>query len=181
MTPSTLSFQKPVLVNTYQDQFSLIQNQQLLMRSEQEHTDNYSTLNNLFQVKKTLQTTLLEVITPLVKKSLIFAQTESENYLIIAQDYKDFQFSIQLEEEQDQDQDLYFQKDFQLIMVKNLNQVSLFIHLHKSPLLLLNHITQFFQLTLYQNTLMFALCQITRLFMIFAEEIQILKDQHIQI
>jgi len=43
------------------------------MKSELEPTDNYSTLNNSFQEKKTQPTTLPEVTIPLVKKLLIYA------------------------------------------------------------------------------------------------------------
>ena len=178
MTLSTPFSQKLVQENTSQELSSLIQNQQLLMKSEPELTDNYSTLNNSSQEKKMLLITSPEVTTQSEKKLLIYAQTESENYQITAQDYKDSQFSTQLVEELDLDQDLYSQKDYQLIMVKNQNQVSQFIHLHKFQLQLLNHTTQFYQPTLYQNTLMSVLCWTMKLFMIFAEEIQILKDQH---
>jgi hypothetical protein len=73
MMPSTHSSLKPVLVNTSQDVYSLIWNQQSSMKSELVHTDNYSIQNNLSQVKKMLPTTSPEVITPLVKKLLIFA------------------------------------------------------------------------------------------------------------
>jgi len=79
MMPSTLSSVKLELVNTYQEQYSLICNQLLLMKSELEHTDNYSTQNNLFQEKKTQPTTSPEVITPLVEKLLIYVLIESEN------------------------------------------------------------------------------------------------------
>jgi hypothetical protein len=79
MMPSTLSSQKLVPVNTSQEPFSSISNQLSLIKSEQEPTDNSSTPNNLFQEKKMLLTTSPEDTTPLVKKLLIFALTESEN------------------------------------------------------------------------------------------------------
>jgi hypothetical protein len=66
-------------VNTSQDVYSLISNQLLLMKSEQEHTDNYSIQNNLFLVKKMPLTISLEDIIPSVKKSLIYVSIESEN------------------------------------------------------------------------------------------------------
>ena len=168
-------------VNTSQDVYSLISNQLLLMKSEQEHTDNYSIQNNLFLVKKMPLTISLEDIIPSVKKSLIYVSIESENQLINVLDYKVSLFSMLSVEEQDQDQVPSYQKDFQSITVKNLNQVSPFIHPHKSQLPLLNHITQFFQLTPSQNILMSPLCLITKLSMIYAEELQISKDQLIPI
>jgi hypothetical protein len=51
----------------------LILNQLLLMKSELVLTDNSSTQNNLFLVKKMLPTTSPEVTTPSVKKSLTYA------------------------------------------------------------------------------------------------------------
>jgi len=68
---STLSSVKLVPENTYQDVYSSISNQPLLMKSELEPTDNSSTLNNLSQVKKMLLTTSPEDTIPLVKKSSI--------------------------------------------------------------------------------------------------------------
>ena len=73
MMLSTLSSVKQVLVNTYQDVYSLISNQPLLMKSELVLTDNYSTQNNLFLEKKMLLTISLEDIIPLVKKLSISA------------------------------------------------------------------------------------------------------------
>jgi len=79
MMLSTLSSVKLVLVNTSQDVYSLISNQLLSMRSELVLTDNYSTQNNLFLVKKMPLTISLEVTIPLVKKSSISVSTESES------------------------------------------------------------------------------------------------------
>jgi len=73
MMPSTHSSVKPELENTYQELSSLILNQPLLMKLELELTDNSSTQNNLFLVKKMLLTTSLEDIILLVKKLLISA------------------------------------------------------------------------------------------------------------
>merc|ERR1712100_711404 len=75
-TPFSL---KPVPENTSQDPSSSISNQPLLMKSEPEPTDNYSTQNNLSLVKKMPLTISLEVIIPSVKKSSILPLTESEN------------------------------------------------------------------------------------------------------
>jgi len=79
MMHSTHSSPKLELENTYQEPSSSISNQLSLMKSELELIDNSSTLNNSSPEKKMLQITLLEDIIPLVKKSLIFAWTESEN------------------------------------------------------------------------------------------------------
>ena len=168
-------------VNTSQDVYFQIQNQLLLMKSEQVHIDNYSIQNNLFLVKKMPPIISLEDIIPSVKKSLIYVSIESENQLINVLDYKVSLFSMLSVVEQVQDQDPSSQKDFQLITVKNPNQDLLFIHPHKSQLPLLNHITQFFQLTPSQNILMLPLCLITKLSMIYVEELQISKDQLIPI
>jgi len=73
MMHSTPSSAKPELENTSQDVSSSIWNQLSLIKSEPELTDNFSTLNNLFQENKTLLTTLPEDTTPLEKKLLIFA------------------------------------------------------------------------------------------------------------
>ena len=93
------------------------------------------------------QTTSPEDITPLVKKSLIFAWTESENSLITVLDFKDSWSSTQSEVVPDQDSDPFYSKDSQSTMVKNPNSVSLFTHPHKSQLQLLNHTTLFCPLT----------------------------------
>jgi len=75
-TPFSL---KPVPENTSQDVSSSILNQPLLMKSEPEPTDNYSTQNNLSPEKKMPPTTSPEDIIPLEKKSSILPSTESEN------------------------------------------------------------------------------------------------------
>jgi len=145
---STLSSPKPEPENTYQDAFSSIWSQLSSMKLELVHTDNYSTLNNWSQEKKMPPTTLLEDITPLEKKSLTFAWTESENSLITVLDSKDSWFSTQSEVVPDQDLDHYCSKDFQSIMEKNPNSDSQFIHLHKFQLPLLNLTIQFCPLIL---------------------------------
>ena len=132
--PSTLSSLKLELVNTSQDVFSLILNQLSLMKLELEPTDNYSIQNNSSQAKKMQQTTSPEDTTPLVKKLLIFALIESESLLINAQVSKVSLSSTLSEEELDLDLDHFFLKDFQSIMVKNQNLVSLFTHHHKFQL-----------------------------------------------
>ena len=79
MMLSTLSSVKLVLVNMSQDAYSSISNQLLSMKSELVLTDNSSTQNNSFLVKKMLLTTSLEVIILSVKKSSISVSIESEN------------------------------------------------------------------------------------------------------
>jgi len=79
MMLSTLSSVKLVLVNTSQDVYSSISNQLLSMKSELVLTDNSSTQNNSFLVKKMLLTTSLEVTILSVKKSSISASIESES------------------------------------------------------------------------------------------------------
>merc|ERR1719222_1003766 len=85
---STPSSQRLVPVSTFQEPSSLILNQLLLMKLEPELTDNSSIQSNSSLVKKMLPTTSLEDITPLVKKSLIFASTESESLPINALVFK---------------------------------------------------------------------------------------------
>jgi len=124
-----------------------------------------------------LLTTSLEDITPLVKKSSISVLTESENSLTNVLDSKVSLYSTPLVVVLDPDLVPFFLKDFQSITVRNPNSVSLSIHPHKSPLLLLNLITQSFQLTPFLNILMLLSCLITKLSMISVEELLILKDQ----
>jgi hypothetical protein len=175
---STLSSQKPELESTSQELSSLILKLLSLMKLELELTDNFSIQNNSFQERKMQQTISPEVTIPLVKKSLISVLTELENLLINAQVFKVSSSSMQLEEVLDQDLDPFFSKDFQSITVRNPNSDSLYIHHHKFQLQLLSHTIQFFQLTLFLNTLMLLLSLITKPSMIFAEETLISKDQH---
>merc|ERR1711881_372540 len=88
MMLSTRSSPRLVLESTSQEPFSSILSQLLLMRSEPEPTDNSSIQSNLSLVKKMLPTTSPEVTILLVKKLLIFASIESENWLINAQVFK---------------------------------------------------------------------------------------------
>merc|ERR1712226_703900 len=84
MMPSTPSSQRLVLESMSQEPFSSILSQPLSMRSEPELTDNSSIQSNSSQVKRMPPTTSPEDITPLVKKSLISASTESESLPINA-------------------------------------------------------------------------------------------------
>ena len=99
----------------------IITNQPLLMKSELVLTDNYSTQNNLFLVKKMLLTISLEVITLSVKKSSISVLTESESLLINVLVSKVSLFSTLLVVVLDPVSVPSYSKDFQSIMVKNLN------------------------------------------------------------
>merc|ERR1712127_530377 len=83
MMLSTPSSPRLVLVSTSQEPSSLILNQPSLMKLELEPTDNSSIQSNSSQVKM-LPTTSQEDITPLVRKSLISASTESESLPINA-------------------------------------------------------------------------------------------------
>jgi hypothetical protein len=147
------------------------------MKLELEPTDNFSTQSNSSQERKMPPTTSPEVTTPLVRKSLISASTESESLLINAQVSKVSSSSTPSEEELDQDLDLFFSKDFQSITVKNQNLVSLCTHLPKFQLQSLSHTTLFSQLTHFLSTLMSPLFLITKPSMIFAEETSISRDQ----
>jgi hypothetical protein len=81
-----------------------------------------------------LLTTSPEVTIPLVKKSLIFASTESENSQINALVSKASSFSTQSVEVLDLDLDLSSLKDFLSITVRNPNSASLSTHPHKFQL-----------------------------------------------
>ena len=78
------------------------------MKLELEPTDNFSTQSNSSQERKMPPTTSPEVTTPLVRKSLISASTESESLLINAQVSKVSLSSMLSEEELDLDLDPFF-------------------------------------------------------------------------
>ena len=134
---------KPMLVNMSQDKCiprsprSSIMNQYLLKKSELVLIDNSFTQNNLFLVKKMLVTTSPEEIIPLISKLMILFLAESENQLINIHISKVSLYLILLVVllvvvlDLDQVQVLSYQKESLLITVRNLNQVSLFIHFHK--------------------------------------------------
>merc|ERR1712023_340860 len=88
MMPSTPSSPRLVPESTSQEPSSSILSQPLLMRLEPEPTDNSSTQSNSSQVKRMPPTTSPEDTTPLVRKSLISASTESESSLINALVFK---------------------------------------------------------------------------------------------
>lgn len=89
MMPSTLSSPKLELESTFPEPFSSILNPLSSIKSEPVLTDNCSTQNNLSPVKKMLLITSPEDITPSVRRSSIFAWTESENSLTTVPDFKD--------------------------------------------------------------------------------------------
>ena len=148
MMPSTLSSLRLVLESISQELSSLILNQQSLMKLELEQTGNSSIQSNSSPERKMTPTTSPEATTPLVKKSSTFAWTELENSLITVPVYKVSWYSTPSEVVPDLVWDLYFWKDFPLIMVRNPNWDSLFTHPHKSQPPLLNHTTLSYPLSL---------------------------------
>jgi len=178
MMLSTPSSQRLVPESTSQELSSLISNQPLSMKLEPEPTDNSSIQSNSSQVKKMLPTTSPEDIIPSVKKSLISALIESESSPISALVSKVSSSSTPSVEVPDQDSDPFSSRDFPSIMVKNPSSDSPYTHHHRFPPPLLSHTTPSFQLILFLSTLMSQSCLITKLSMISAEEILILRDQH---
>merc|ERR1711934_582809 len=133
--------------STPQEPSSSISSQPLSMRSEPEPTDNSSIQSNSSQVKKMLPTTSPEDVTPLVRKSLISASTESESLPINALVSKVSLSSTPSVVVPDQVLDPSSSRDFQSIMVRNPSLVSPSTHPHRSPPPLLSHTTPFFQPT----------------------------------
>ena len=160
-----------------QEPSSLILSQPLLMKLEPELTDNFSIQSNSSQEKKMLPTTSPEDITPLVKKSSTFAWTESENSLTNVPVSKVSLSSMLSVVVPDPVSDLSSSRDSPSITVRNPSSDSPSTHPHRSPPPLLSHTTPFSQPTLFSNILMSLSFLITRPFMIFAEEILILRDQ----
>merc|ERR1711998_724417 len=148
-----------------------------LMRLEPELTDNSSIQSNLSPVKKMLLTTSPEDITPLVRKSLISASTESESSPISALDSRVSSSSTPSVEVPDPDSDLSSSRDFPSIMVRNPSSDSPSIHPHRSPPPLLSHTTPSSQPTPSSSTPMLPLSSITKPSMISAEETSISRDQ----
>merc|ERR1712086_680306 len=152
MMLSTPSSPRLVLVSTSQEPSSLILNQLLLMKSEPELTDNSSIQSNSSLVRRTPPTTSPEDITPLVRKSLISASTESESLPINALVFKVSSSSTPSVEEPVPVSDPSFSRDSPLITVRNPSSVSPSIHPHKSPPPLLSHTTPFSPLTPSSST-----------------------------
>merc|ERR1712167_344144 len=131
MMLSTPSSPRLVPESTSQEPSSSISSQPLSMRSEPEPTDNSSIQSNSSQVKKTLPTTSPEDITPLVRKSLISASTESESLPINALVSKVSSPSTPSVEVPDQDLDPFSSRDFQSTTVRNPSSVSSSTHPHR--------------------------------------------------
>merc|ERR1711934_305183 len=134
MMLSTPSSQRLVPVSTSQEPSSSILSQPLLMRLEPEPTDNSSIQSNSSQVKKMLPTTSPEDITPLVKKSLISASTESESLPISALVSKVSLPSTPSVVVPDQVLDPSSSRDSPSIMVRSPSSDSPSIHHHKFQL-----------------------------------------------
>merc|ERR1711990_1174227 len=147
------------------------------MRSEPEPTDNSSIQSNSSQVKRMPPTTSPEVTTPLVRKSLISASTESESLPINALVSKVSSPSTPSVVVPDQVSDPSSSRDFPSTTVRNPSSDSLSTHPHKSPPPLLSHTTPSSQLTLFLSTPMSPSSSITKPSMISAEETLILRDQ----
>merc|ERR1712086_796750 len=141
--PSTPSSPRLVLASTSQDPSSSISSQPLSMRSEPELTDNCSIQSSSSQERKMPPTTSPEDITPLVRKSLISALTESESSPISVQVSKDSSSSTLSVVEPVPDSDPYSSKDFLSITVRNPSSDSPSTHPHRSPPPLLSHTTPF--------------------------------------
>merc|ERR1711981_918337 len=176
MMPSTPSSLRLVLESTSQDVSSSISNQPSSMRSELVPTDNSSTQNNLFLVKKTLPTTSPEVITPLVKKSSISASTESENSLTNVLVSKVSSSSTLSAVVPDPVLVPSSSRDSLSITARSPSLVSPSTHLPKSPPLLLSHTTPSSPLTLFLSIPMSLSCLTTKPSTISAEEPLILRD-----
>merc|ERR1712178_665303 len=175
--PSTPSSPRLVLVSTSQELSSSISSQPLSMRSEPEPTDNSSTQSNSSPERKMLPTTSPEVTTPLVRKSLISASTESESSLISALVFKVSSSSRLSVVVPDPVSDLSSSRDFPSTTVRNPSSVSPSTHPHRSPPPLLSHTTPFSQPTPSSSTPMSPSCSTMRPSMISAEETSISRDQ----
>merc|ERR1712048_454003 len=173
-TPSSLRL---VLASTSQELSSLISSQPLLMRSEPEPTDNSSTQSSSSPERRMPPTTSPEVTTPLVRKLLISASTESESSPISALVFKVSLSSRLSVVELDPDLDLSSSRDSPSTTVRNPSSVSPSTHPHRSPPLLLSHTTPCSPPTPSSSTPMSPSFSITRPSTISAEETSISRDQ----
>merc|ERR1712100_703502 len=130
MMPSTPSSPRLVPESTSQEPSSSISSQPLLMKSEPEPTDNSSIQSNSSPVKKMLPTTSPEDTTPLVRKSLISASTESESSPINALVSKVSSSSTPSVEEPVPDSDLSSSRDSPSITVRSPSSDSPSTHPH---------------------------------------------------
>merc|ERR1719262_1820498 len=174
---STPSSPRLVLESMSQEPFSLILSQPLSMRLELVPTDNSSIQSNSSPERKMPLTTSPEATTPLVRKSLISASTESESLPISALVSKVSSPSTPSVVVPDQVSDLSSSRDSPSTTVRNPSSDSLSTHPHKSPLPLLSHTTPSSQPTLFLSTPMLPLSSITKPSMISAEETSTLRDQ----
>merc|ERR1711907_318560 len=176
MMLSTPSSPRLVPESTSQDASSSILSPPLSMRSEPEPTDNSSTQSNSSLVKRMPPTTSPEVTTPLVRRSLISASTESESSLISALVSKVSSSSTLSVVEPVPVSDPSSSRDFPSITVRNPSSVSPSILPLKSPPLLLSLTTPSSPPTLSSSTPMSPSCSTTRPSTISAEETSILRD-----
>merc|ERR1712032_846059 len=146
-------------------------------RSEPEPTDSSSTQSSSSPERKMLPTTSPVVTTPLVRKSLISASTESESSLISALVSKVSLSSTPSEVVPDLVSDPSSSRDSPSITERNPSSDSLSTHPHRSPLLLLSHTTPCSPPTPSLSTPMLPLCSTTRPSTISAEETSISRDQ----
>merc|ERR1712048_1428865 len=166
-TPSSLRLE---LASTSQEPSSSISSQPLSMRSEPEPTDNSSTQSSSSPVRRMPLTTSPEVTTPLVRRLLTFASTESESSPISALVSKDSSSSTPSVEVPDPVSDLSSSRDSPLTTERSPSSDSLCTHPHRSPPPLLSHTTPSSPPTPSSSTLMSPSCSITRLSTISAEE-----------
>merc|ERR1712048_1030209 len=141
MMLSTPSSPRLVPVSTFQELFSSISSQLLSMKLELELTDNSSIQSSSSLVRKMPPTTSPEDITPLVRKSLISALTESESLPISALVSKVSLSSRPSVVELDPVLDLSSSRDFPSTTVRNPSSVSPSTHPHRSQPPLLSHTT----------------------------------------
>merc|ERR1719216_552235 len=173
-TPSSLRL---VLASTSQELSSSISSQPLLMRSEPEPTDNSSTQSSSSPERRMPPTTSPEVTTPLVRRLLISASTESESSPISALVSKDSLSSTPSVEVPDPVSDLSSSRDSPLTTERNPSSDSPSTHPHRYPPPLLSHTTPSSPPTPSLSTLMSPSCSIMRPSTISAEETSILRDQ----
>merc|ERR1711934_539108 len=176
MTLSTPSSPRLVPESTSQEPSSSILSQPSLMRLELVPTDNSSIQSNSSLVKKMPPTTSPVVTTPLVRKLLISASTESESLPISALVSKVSLSSTPSVVVPDPVSVPSSSRDFPSIMVRSPSLVSPSIHPHKSPPPLLSHTTPSSPLTPFLSTLMSLSSLITKPSMILPEETLISRD-----
>merc|ERR1711935_749050 len=175
--PSTPSSPRLVPVSTSQELSSSISSQPSSMKLELVPTDNCSIPSNSSLVKKMPPTTSPVVTTPLVRKLLISASTESESLPISALVSKVSSSSTPSVVEPVPDSDPSSSRDFPSITVRNPSSDSLCTHPHRSQLPLLSHTTPSFPPTPSSSIPMLLSSLITKLSMTSAEETSTLRDQ----